>query len=75
MGTMGKKQKCISILARRAANASFPPSGAVRLGGEVRVSLVQLSYGSGFHRQLYPYGRAGFKLDGNSGSYVSIVTS
>ena len=37
--------------------------GSVRLGGVVR---VQLSYGSRFRRRQYPYGRAGFKPEGDS---------
>ena len=39
-------------------------------------TIAQLRYGSCFQRQQYPYGRVGFKPDGDShGSYVSIVTS
>ena len=42
----------------------------------VRSQIAQVSYGSRFHRQQYPYGGAGFKPDGDSRcSYVSFVIS
>ena len=42
----------------------------------VQLGAGQLRYGSRFNQRQYPYGRAGFKLDGDSrGSYVRIVTS